>query len=185
VVLLTACVPVISHEYAVEGQGDKSSVSGCSQSAEVLVTMHPTRDVNVVFWNSDDRIRANHRIVSISFVLSNDDVIKFTKPEVLVSSKTNSIPSAVPIATIRRAQRLESPSCDPSADAIYQAPSEPMRPVPKIVNGEAGTDSVFVINIAVSGSPAQITVQLPPMLINDRNLEIPAVTFLRKLAVTY
>lgn len=182
---LSGCVPVISHQYDVTGQGEKSAAAGCSQSAEIALTTHATSDIAIVFWTSADRIRPNYRLVSISFALSNDDILVLTKPEVQVSSKANSIPNTVPITTVRRASQLLSPSCNPPADAAYQQPTEPMHRVPGMLNGQPVTDSVFIVDVLVSGSPAQITVQLPPLLINDRSVDVPAVTFVRKLDVTY
>jgi hypothetical protein len=182
---LSGCIPVISHEYDVIGQGEKSAAAGCSQSAEVALTAHPSPDVAIVFWSSVDRIRPNYRLVSISFALSNDDIVQLTKPEVLVSSKANSIPNAVPISTVRRASQLSSPSCTPPADAVYQQPSEAMHRMPGLLNGQPVTDSVFIVDVLVSGNPSQITVQLPSLLINDKPVDVPAVTFRRKLAVTY
>jgi hypothetical protein len=182
---MSGCIPVISHRYDVEGQGEKSAAAGCSRSAEVTLAAHPTPDITIVTWDSPDRIRPNHRIVSISFVLSNDDVVKLTKPEVLVSSKSNSIPSTVPITTVRRASSLSSPSCDPPSDAVYQQPDAPIRRMPGMLNGQPVTDSVFVIDIVVSGDPGEISVRLPTISINDEPVDMPAVTFFRKLAVTY
>ena len=33
---LTACMPQLTHEYDVHGQGEKSVTAGCSQAAEVI-----------------------------------------------------------------------------------------------------------------------------------------------------
>lgn len=183
--LLTACVPMLSHEYDVRGQGEKSVAAGCSQATEVVLTAHPNSDIAVVFRDGADRIRPDHRIVSVSFVLSGEESVKLTKPEVLVSSRSNSLPSAVPIAAIRRASGLSSPSCALSPDAVYQQPDEPMRRASASPSGDAGTGSVFVIDIVVSGDPREITVQLPPISIDDSLAELKPVTFTRKLAVIY
>jgi hypothetical protein len=180
---LTACVRMVSHEYDIEGRGEKSAPGGCSSNTEPLLTAHLSTATSVVFWGSDDRLRPNHRIISISFTLSNDETIVLTKPEVLVSSKEYSIPRAVPITTVRRSSVLVSPSCDPPADAVYQKPDEPMHRMPGISNGDRVTDSIFVIDIAVSGDPTQITIQFPPVSINGALVDVPAVTFLHKTNV--
>lgn len=180
---LAACVSMISHEYDVEGQGEKSASGGCSSDTEARLTSHLSPATDIVFWGSDDRLRPNHRIISISFVLSNDESVSLTKPEVLISSKAYSIPRIVPITTIRRSSVLASPSCDAPADAAYQKPDEPMHRMSEIVNGDRVTDSVFVIDIAVSGDPAQITIQFPPVSINGTFVDVPAVTFLHKTNV--
>jgi hypothetical protein len=177
---LAACVPLISHEYDVEGNGEKSASGGCSSNTEARLTTQLTTATSVVFWGSDDRLRPNHRIISVSFTLSNDEEVSLTKPEVLISSKADSIPRAVPITTVRRSSVLVSPSCDPPADAVYQKPDEPMHRVSGIANGDRVTDSIFVIDIAVSGDPAQITIQFPPVSINGTFVDVPAVTFLHK-----
>jgi hypothetical protein len=177
---LTACLSVVSHEYDVEGQGEKSASGGCSSNTEARLTKQLTPATSVVFWGSDDRLRANHRIISISFTLLNDESVSLTKPEVLISSKTYSIPRTVPITTIRRSSLLVSPSCDAPADAVYQKPDEPMHRMPGLSNGDPVTDSIFVIDVAVSGDPEQITIQFPPVSINDTLVDVPAVTFVHK-----
>jgi hypothetical protein len=180
---LAACVPMISHEYDVEGQGEKSASGGCSSDTEARLTTHLTPATDIVFWGSDDRLRPNHRIISISFTFSNDEAVSLTKPEVLISSKAYSIPRAVPITTIRRSSVLVSPSCDAPADAVYQKPDEPMHSRSGFSNGDRVTDSIFVIDIAVSGDPAEITIQFPPVSINGTFVDVPAVTFLHKTNV--
>jgi hypothetical protein len=181
--LLSACFAIVSHEYDVEGQGEKSASGGCSSNTEARLTKQLTPATSVVFWGSDDRLRPNHRIISISFTLSNDESVSLTKPGVLISSKTYSIPRIVPITTIRRSSVLVSPSCDAPADAMYQKPDEPMHRIPGLSNGDPVTDSIFVIDIAVSGDPQQITIQFPPVSINDALVDVPAVTFVHKTNV--
>ena len=183
VLLLSSCFSMVSHEYDVEGPGDKSASGGCSSNTEARLTKQLTPATSVVFWGSDDRLRPNHRIISISFTLSNDESVLLTKPEVLISSKAYSIPRIVPITTVRRSSVLVSPSCDAPADAVYQKPDEPMHRVPGISNGDQVTDSIFVIDIAVSGDPAQITIQFPPVSINGTLVDVPAVSFLHKTNV--
>jgi hypothetical protein len=179
----SACVSLVSHEYEVEGPGEKSASGGCSSDTEALLTTHLTPATSVVFWGSVDRLRPNHRIISISFTLSNNEAVSLTKPEVLVSSKAYSIPRIVPITTVRRSSLLVSPSCDAPADAVYQKPDEPMHRTPGISNGDRVIDSIFVIDIAVSGDPAQITIQFPPVSINGIPVDVPVVTFLQKTNV--
>jgi hypothetical protein len=181
--MLSACVAMVSHEYDVEGQGEKSASGGCSSNTEARLTKQLTPATSVVFWGSDDRLRPNHRIISISFTLSNDESVSLTEPEVLISSKAYSIPRTVPITTVRRSSVLVSPSCDPPADAAYQKPDEPMHRMEGISNGDRVTDSIFVIDVAVSGDPAQITIQFPPVSINGALVDVPAVTFLHKTNV--
>jgi hypothetical protein len=108
--LLTACVPMVSHEYDVKGQGDKSESGGCSPTTEVRLTTHLTRGTAAVFWGSVDRLHHSHRLVSISFTLSTDEVVSLTKPEVTITSNAYTAPRIVPITTIRRASMLNSPS---------------------------------------------------------------------------
>jgi hypothetical protein len=177
---LPACLSMVAHEYDIEGQGEKSASGGCSPNTEPLLTTHLTPATSVVFWASVDRLRPNYRILSISFTLSNDETIVLTKPEVLISSKDYSIPRAVPITTVRRASALVSPSCDSPTDSAYQQPKEPMHRTPGTYNGDPVIDSVFVIDIAVSGDPQRITIQFPPVSIDGKLLEVPTVTFVRK-----
>jgi hypothetical protein len=179
----TGCVSWVSHDYDVEGQGEKSASGGCSSSTEARLTRQLTPATSVVFWGSDDRLRPNHRIISISFTLSDDESVSLTKPEVLISSKAYSIPRVVPISTVRRSSVLVSPSCDAPADAAYQKPDEPMHRMPGISNGDPVTDSIFIVDVAVSGDPAQITIQLPPVSINGTLVDVPAVSFLHKTNV--
>jgi hypothetical protein len=54
--VLTACVPMVSHEYDVKGQGDKSESGGCSPTTEVMLTTHLTPATAVVFWGSVERL---------------------------------------------------------------------------------------------------------------------------------
>ena len=72
---IAACVPMVAHEYDVEGQGDRS--------------------------------------------------------EVTITSKAYAAPKMIPITTIRRASRLNSPSCDRSLpddapSTHHLAPSAPL-----------------------------------------------------------
>jgi hypothetical protein len=180
---LTACLSMVSHEYEVEGRGEKSASGGCSSNTEARLVTQLTPATSVVFWGSDDRLRPNHRIISISFTLSNDESVSLTKPEVLISSKAYSIPRIVPITTVRRSSVLVSPSCDAPVDAVYQKADEPMHRMPGISNGDPVTNSIFIIDIAVSGDPAQITIQLPPVSINGTLEDVPAVSFLHKTNV--
>ena len=180
---LTACVPMVSHEYDVKGQGDKTESGGCSQTTEVRLSTHLTPDTAVLFWGSVERLHHSHRIVSISFTFSNDEVVLLTRPEVTITSKAYATPRMVPITTIRRASRLNSPSCDPPAVSVYQQPHEPMHRMPGTLYGDPVTDSVFVIDVAVPGNPSEFTVQLAPVLANVVLVNVPAVTFLRKSSV--
>jgi hypothetical protein len=107
---LTACVPVVSHEYDIKGQGEKSESGGCSPTTEVRLTAHLTPATDVLFWGSVERLHHSHRIVSISFILSNDEVVSLTKPEVTITSKAYAAPHVVPITTIRRASAANSSS---------------------------------------------------------------------------
>jgi hypothetical protein len=181
--ILAGCIPVVSHEYSIEGQGDKSASGGCSLTTETLLTTHLTPDSSVVFWGPVERLHPSRRILSISFVFSNDEAALLTKPEVLVSSKSNAIPRAVPISTVRRSSKLRSPSCDAPEDSAYQPPSELMHRMPGNLDGESVTDSVFSIYIVLSGAPGQIKVELPPVSIDGKLVDIPAVTFVRKANV--
>jgi hypothetical protein len=182
---LIACVPVVSHEYDVKGQGDKSESGGCSPTTEVRLTTHLTPATAALFWGSVERLHHGHRIVSISFTFSNDDVLSLTKPEVTITSRAYATPREIPITTIRRASRLNSPSCDPPAASVYQQPNEPMHRTPGTLYGDPVTDSVFVIDIAVPDNPAQFTVQLAPVLIDGKLIDVPPVTFLRKSDVSF
>jgi hypothetical protein len=181
---LTACVPMISHEYDVKGQGERSESGGCSPTTEVRLTTHLTPATAAVFWGSVERLHHSHRILSLSFTFSNDEVVSLNKPEVTIISNAYSTPRSIPITTIRRASMLNSPSCDPPAASVYQQPSEPMHRMPGTLYGDPVIDSVFVIDIAVPDNPAEFTVQLAPVLIDGKPINVPAVTFLRKSSVS-
>ena len=43
----------------------------------------------------------------------------------------------------------------------------------------------FVIDIAVPNNPGEFTLQLPPVLVNGRLVDVPAVTFLRNSNVSF
>jgi len=118
-------------------------------------------------------------------MLSNDEVVTLTKPEVIVTSKAYAAPKMIPITMIRRASRLNSPSCDPPAASVYQPPNEPMHRMPGTLYGDPVTDSVFVIDIAVPNNPGEFTLQLAPVLINGGLVDVPAVTFLRNSSVSF
>jgi hypothetical protein len=178
---LTACVPVVSYEYDVEGQGVKSQSGGCSPTTEVLLTQHLTPTTSVVFWGSVERLHHSHRIVSASFKLSGDDLVTLTKPEVEITSKAYATPRLVPITTIRRSSAMSSPSCDPPDGSVYQNPSEAMRHMP----ADSATTTIFVIDFRVPENPAEFTIRLAPVLINGKSNEVPAVKFLRKSSVSY
>jgi hypothetical protein len=182
---LVGCVPMVSHEYDVKGQGDKSESGGCSPTTEVLLTTHLSPATAAVFWGSVERLHHSHRIVSISFTLSNDEVVTLGKREVEITSTAYSSPRTVPITTVRRAANLRSPSCDPPAASVYQQPDGPMHRMPGTLYGDPVTDSVFVIDIAVPGNPSEFTVQLPPVLIDGKTVDVAAVTFLRKSSVSF
>jgi hypothetical protein len=181
---LAACVPVVSYEYDIKGQGDRSESGGCSPTTEVRLTTHLTPATAAMFWGSVERLHHSHRIVSISFTFSNDEVVSLTKPEVTITSKAYAAPKMIPISTIRRASRLNSPSFDPPAASVYQLPNEPMHLMPGTLFGDPVTDSVFVIDVAIPDNPAEFTVQLVPVLINGMLVDVPAVTFLRKSSVS-
>jgi hypothetical protein len=182
---LAACVPVVSYDYDVKGQGDKSESGGCSPTTEVRLTTHLTDATAAVFWGSVERLHHAHRLVSISFTFSNDEIVSLTKPEVTITSKAYATPRSIPITTIRRASMLNSPSCDPPAASVYSLPNEPMHRMPGTLYGDAVTDSVFIIDIAVPGNPSDFTVQLPPVLVNGTTIDVPAVEFLRKSSVYF
>jgi hypothetical protein len=182
---LSACVPMVAHEYDVKGQGDKSESGGCSPTTEVMLTAHPTPATAVVFWGSVERLHHSHRIVSISFMLSNDEVVQLSKPEVTITSKAYTTPRVIPITTIRRASRLNSPSCDPPAASVYQQPNELMHRISGTLYGDAVTDSIFVIDVAVPDNPGEFTLQLAPVLFNGKSIEVAAITFLRKSSVSF
>jgi hypothetical protein len=176
--LLNACV--VTHEYELEGQGDKSESGGCSPTTEVRLTTHLTNSTAVVFWGSVERLHPSHRILSISFTFSNDEVASLTKPEVTIASKAFPTPRAIPINTIRRASVLNSPSCDPPAASVYQQANEPMHRMSGTLYGDPVADSIFIIDIAVPDDPGEFTIQLPPVLVNGTVVDVPAVKFLRK-----
>jgi hypothetical protein len=180
---LTACIPMISHEYDVKGQGDRSESGGCSPTTEVRLTTHLTPATAAIFWGSVERLHHSRRIISISFVFSNDEVVSLTKPEVTITSKAYATPRSIPITTIRRASMLNSPSCDPPAASVYQQPQEPMHRMPGTLYGDPVTDSVFIIDIAVPNNPGEFTVQLAPMLVEGKLINVPPVTFLHKSSV--
>jgi hypothetical protein len=182
---VAGCVPMVSHEYEVKGQGDKSESGGCSPTTEVLLTTHLTPATAAVFWGSVERLHHSHSIVSISFTFSNDEVASLTKPEVIIASNAYATARVIPITTIRRSTVVRSPSCDPPAASVYQQPNEPMHRMPGTLYGDPVTDSVFVIDIAVPGNPSDFTVQLPPVLINGRTIDVPAVKFRRKSTVYF
>jgi hypothetical protein len=175
---LTACM--VSREYDVKGEGDKSQSGGCSPTTEIRLTTHMTRATAVVFWGSVERLHPSHRIVSLSFVFTDDEVVSLTKPEVILTSNAYTVPRVVPITTIRRASVLNSPSCDPPAASVYQRADEPMHRMPGTLYGDTVTDSIFVIDVAVPGNPAEFTVQLPPVKINDKLIDVAPAKFLRK-----
>jgi hypothetical protein len=180
-----ACVPMISHEYDVKGQGDKSESGGCSPTTEVRLTTHLTPATAVVFWGSVERLHPSHRIVSLSFMFSNDEVASLTKLDVTLTSKSYTAPRVIPITAIRRSSRLNSPSCDPPAASVYQQPNEPMHRMPGMFYGDPITDSVFVMDVAIPENPVEFTVQLAPVLIDGKLIDVPAVTFLRKSSVSF
>ena len=184
VVLLTACVPVVSYEYDVKGQGDKSESGGCSPTTEVRLTTHLTRATDAVFWGSVERLHHSHRIVSISFTFTDDEAVYLTTPEVTVTSNAYAKPHVVPISGVRRSSRLNSPSCDPPDGSSFQRPDQPLRRM-QAQDGDAATDSVFTIDIAVPDNPAQFTIQLSPVQVNGRIIEVPPVTFLRQSSVSF
>lgn len=183
--ILSACVPMVSYDYIVKGHGDKSESGGCSPTTEARLTTHLTAATAVLFWGSVERLHHSHRIVSISFTFSNDEVVTLTKPEVTITSNAYATPRDIQITTIRRASRLNSPSCDPPAASVYQQPNEPMHSMPGTLYGDPVTNSVFIIDIAVPGNPGQFTLQLAPVLINGMFVDVPAVTFLRKSNVSF
>jgi hypothetical protein len=174
---------MVSHEYDVKGQGDKSEYGGCSPTTEVRLTTHLTPATAAVFWGSVERLHHSQRIVSISFTFSNDEEVLLTKPEVIITSKAYVAPRTVPITTIRRANTMNSPSCDPPAISVYQNPSEPMHRMLGTLYGDPVVDSVFVIDAAVPGNPTEFTITLAPVRIDDRLIDIPPVTFTRKSSV--
>ena len=180
---LTACIPMISHEYDVKGQGDRSESGGCSPTTEVRLTTHLTPATAAIFWGSVERLHHSRRIISISFVFSNDEVVSLTQPAVTITSKAYAAPKVIPITTIRRASMLNSPSCDPPAASVYQQPQEPMHRMPGTLYGDPVTDSVFIIDIAVPNNPGEFTVQLAPMLVEGKLINVPPVTFLHKSSV--
>jgi hypothetical protein len=89
------------------------------------------------------------------------------------------------ITTIRRSTVVRSHSCDPPAASVYQQPNEPMHRMPGTLYGDPVTDSVFAIDIVVPGNPSDFTVQLSPVLINGKTVDVAAVTFLRKSRVSF
>lgn len=182
---LAGCVPMVSHEYDVKGQGDKSESGGCSPNTEVRLTAHLTPATAVVFWGSAERLHPSHRIASISFTFSNDEVASLTKPEVTIASKAYATPRIIPITTIRRASGLNSPSCDPPAVSAYQKANEPMHRMPGTLYGDSVIDSVFIIDIAVPNNPGEFTIRLPPVLVNGETFDVPPATFLRKSSLYY
>lgn len=182
---LSACVPVVSHEYDVNGQGDKSESGGCSPTTEARLTSHLTPATAVVFWGSVERLHHSHRIVSISFTFSNEEALSLTRAEVEITSKAYARPRLIPITTIRRASRLNSPSCDPPAASVYQQANESMHRMPGTLYGDPVVDSIFVIDVAVPGNPSDFTLQLPPVAINDKTIDVPAVTFVRNSSVSF
>ena len=62
---------MVSHEYDVKGQGEKSES---------------------VFWGSVERIHHSRRIISISFTMSDDEVVSLTQPAVTITSKAYAAP---------------------------------------------------------------------------------------------
>jgi hypothetical protein len=177
----TACVPVVSYEYDVEVQGVKSESGGCSPTTEVLLTQHLTPTTSVVFWGSVERLHHSHRIVSVSFKLSGDDLVTLTKPEVEITSKAYATPRLVPITTVRRSSAMSSPSCDPTDGSTYQNPNEAMRRLA----ADTATTAIFVIDFQVPENPAEFTIRVAPVMINGKSNEVPAVKFLRKSSVSY
>jgi hypothetical protein len=176
---------MVSHDYDIKGQGDKSESGGCSPTTEVRLTTHLTPATAVLFWGSVERLHHSHRLVSISFTFSNDEIVSLTKPEVTITSNAYTTPHSIPITTIRRASMLNSPSCDPPAASVYSLPNEPMHRMPGTLYGDPVTDWVFVIDIAVPGNPSEFTVQLAPVLIDGKMVDVPAVEFLRKSSVSF
>jgi hypothetical protein len=183
--VLSACVPVVSHEYDVKGQGEKSESGGCSPTTEVRLTAHLTPASAVLFWGSVERLHHSKRIVSISFMLSNDEVVSLIRPEVTITSKAYATPRDIQITTIRRASGLNSPSCDPPEDSVYQQPNESMHRMPGTLDGEPVTDSIFVIDIAIPDNPSEFTLQLAPVWVNGKRIDVPVVTFLRNSSVSF
>jgi hypothetical protein len=171
---------MVSHEYDVKGQGDKSESGGCSTTPEVMLTTHLTPATAVVFWGSTERLNTSHRIFSISFTFSSDEVVVLTSPTVQIISKAYAKPLAIPMPPVRRATTVTSPCCDPPAASVYQNPNEPMHRMPGTLYGEPTTDSVFVIDLKVPDNPAEFTVQLSQVLINGKPIDVPPVKFIYK-----
>lgn len=182
---LPACVPVVSYQYDVKGRGEKSESGGCSPTTEVRLTTHLTPATAAVFWGSVDRLHHSRRLVSISFTISNDEVVSLSNREVTITSKAYATPRSIPITRIRRASMLNSPSCDPPAASVYSQPDERLHRMPGMLYGEPVTDSVFIIDITVPDNPSEFMLRLPPVLIDGTLVEVPAVTFLRKSSVSY
>jgi hypothetical protein len=150
-----------------------------------MLTTRLTKTTAVVFWGSVERLQPSHRIVSLSFTFTDDEVASLTKPEVTITSKTYATPQVIPITTIRRASGLNSPSCDPPAASVYQRPNQPMHRMTGTLHGDAVTDSIFIIDVAVPGNPAEFTVQLPPVEVNGKPIDVAPVKFLRKSSVYF
>jgi hypothetical protein len=57
--------------------------------------------------------------------------------------------------------------------------------MPGTLYGDPVTDSVFVIDVAVPDNPSEFTVQIAPVLIDGKRVEVTAVQFLRKSSVSF
>src|ERR1700733_11738443 len=149
-----------------KGQGDRSESGGCSPSTEVRLTTQLTPATAVVFWRSVERLHHSHQIASVSFTLSNDEVVSLFRPGVTVTSKIYARGYTIPITSIRRYSRLNSPSCDPPEDSAVQRPDQLLQRLP-----DQAINSVFVIDIAVPDNPAEFTVQMSPVQVNGKMID--------------
>jgi hypothetical protein len=174
--------PVASNYYDIEGVGDKRIFSGCAMKVEAELKAQLTDGVGIISWGS-----ANHgsvgRAISISFTIAGSEVIQLTKPAVEITAGGSTRPLEIGVESVRRAYVESSPSCSPPRGAVYQRPDEPTRRIQGSFQGRTVTDTVFVIDLTVPGNPGEFLVQIPPVKVDDRAIDVPPVRFVRKKSV--
>jgi hypothetical protein len=178
--VLSGCIPTISTFYDIAGAGEKRYTAGCSMNTETDLSIHLTNSTDVVFWGPAARKSTHQMILSIMITVSGDEVVLLTKPAIEITSKEAKSPLLSSVTTIRRAGALSSPSCDPPEGSVYQTPDEPMRRMPGTYHSRPITDSVFVIDVPIPGNQDEFSVQVGPVKVDDKIVEIPAVHFVRK-----
>jgi hypothetical protein len=181
-VALTGCLPVVSNYYNINGAGDKRTFAGCAMKVEAELITQLTGGVGLIYWGSAN-YESKGRAISISFTIAGDEVVVLSKPTVDIAAKDATAPFEFHVNAIRRAYVESSPSCDPPRDAVYQGPEEPMHRMPGTFKGRPVTNSVFVIDVTVPGNPEEFSVQLPPVRVDNKMIDVPLIHFVHKTSI--